>query len=44
VVVPPPVGPYDGVEGVPIPGWALVVLMGLLAGLGMTRLRNSHKA
>ena len=44
VVVPPPTGPYDGVEGVPIPGWALVILMGLLGWLGMTRLRNSHKA
>lgn len=42
-VVPPPTGTYEGVEGIPIPGWALVIMIGLLAWLGMTRLRSRHE-
>lgn len=37
-------GPYQGAEGVPIPLWALFAMAGLLALVGVSRLRNGHKA
>jgi hypothetical protein len=40
----PPAGPVgDNFEGIPIPGWALFIMAGMLAYLGATQLRSRRK-
>lgn len=45
VVVPPPVQPPVGdYEGIPIPPWALFIMIGMLAYVGATKLRSQRKS
>lgn len=49
VVVPPPVKPpvkppEGNYEGIPIPPWALFIMIGMLAYLGATKLRSQRKS
>lgn len=42
-VYDPPTGSFVGFEGVPIPQWALLIMIGLLGYVGLTRIRSRQQ-